>query len=129
MSRSTVKAIRGNERAAAALGWSDNPPWRVAVEGPFGRLAKTGDDLFSALARIRRTLERDGWMLQVNAAREDTWPSPMARQAGGRKVYVLSMGRPARGEDLVDPFAPIETGRAVTVEEQEAFHDRWVGAL
>ncbi len=129
MSRRKVEAIRADQRVPVRLEWSDRPPWRVAVDGPFGRLMEEGEDLFSALLAVRRILEADGWLLQVNAARTDAWPSPMARQAGGRKVYLHSMGRPARSDDLVDAFPPIESDDAATVDEQLAFRDRWSSTL
>lgn len=65
----------------------------------------------------------------VNAARRDAWPSAMAREAGGRKVYLHTMGRPARSDDLVDAFAPIEPDDAATIDDQLAFHDRWSSTL
>lgn len=124
-----MEAVRGDERAPVTLEWSDARPWVLSAEGPFGHVVERHDDLFSALTALRRVLEADGWMLQVNAARADAWPSQMAVAAGGRKVYLLRIGQPGRREDLVDAFAPIEAGRAATVEEQQAFHDRWVEAL
>ncbi len=53
----------------------------------------------------------------------------MALQAGGREIYLHSIGHPARLEDLVDAFAPLETGMAATVDEQKAYHDTWATAL
>ena len=129
MSRRTVEAVRGDERASVKLKWSDAAPWVLSAKGPFGRVVEEGDDLFSALTAVRRVLEADGWLLQVNAARVDAWPSHMALEAGGRKVYLLRIGEQGRREDLVDAFAPIERGRAATVDEQQAFHDQWVEAL
>ena len=129
MNRRTVEAVRGDERGSVKLEWSDAPPWVLSAKGPFGRVVERHDDLFSALTALRRVLEADGWLLQVNAARVDAWPSQMARDAGGGKVYLLRIGQQGRREDLVDALAPIEGGRAATVEEQQAFHDRWVAAL
>ena len=128
MSRRRVDAVRGDDRAVVQLEWSDKPPWHVSADGPFGRVVEHDDDLFSALGAVRRVLERDGWLLHVNAASVNAWPSQMAQQAGGRKVYLLSMGRPARREDLVDAFAPLQSGMAATVEEQKAYHDTWARA-
>ncbi len=128
MSRRRVEAVRGDERAAVQLEWSDKPPWHVSADGPFGRIVEQDDDLFSALRALRRVLERDGWLLQVNAARVNAWPSQMALQAGGGKVYLHSIGHPARREDLVDAFAPLETGMAATVDAQKAYHDTWARA-
>ena len=124
-----MEAVRGDERAPVKLKWSDAPPWVLSAKGPFGRVVERHHDLFSALTALRRVLEADGWLLQVNAARADAWPSQMTLEAGGRKVYLLRIGQPVRREDLVDAFAPVEGGRAATVEEQQAFHDRWVEAL
>ncbi len=75
MSRRRVEAVRGDERAAVQLEWSDEPPWHVSADGPVGRIVEHDDDLFSALRALRRVLERDGWLLHVNAARVNAWPS------------------------------------------------------
>jgi hypothetical protein len=119
------EAVRGSERATVRLRVVGEHPWRLTADGPAGPLEAQGDDLFSALVALREQLERDGWLLEVQGAREDTYPSGMARGSGGRRVYVLRPGRHATLDDLVDTLAPLDGGRAATVAEQRANFERW----
>ncbi|NQX23207.1 hypothetical protein [Curtobacterium sp. VKM Ac-2852] len=81
----------------------------------------TADDAFEALSLVRAALDRDGWLLGVQGARVDVWPSGMARQqGGGLRAYRHRRGRRPRLDDLVDVFAPAD-GRLGTVEAQRAF--------
>jgi hypothetical protein len=119
---------RGAERAEIRLRCAGTHPWRLEADGPTGRLSAEGDDLFSALAGLREQLEADGWLLQVNGARVDAYPSRMAR-AGGRLLYVLRPGEQARDGDLVETLAPLEEGRGGTVAEQQEHFEHWVATL
>jgi hypothetical protein len=119
------EAVRGDERAPVRLRVTAEHPWRLEADGPTGELQAEGDDLFAALNGLREQLERDGWRLAVQGARADTYPSGMARGAGGRRVYVLRPGRHATRDDLVDTLAPLEDGRPGTVAEQRANFERW----
>jgi hypothetical protein len=119
------EAVRGDERAPVRLRVVQEHPWRLEAEGPTGTLVAEADDLFTALVELREQLEAAGWLLQVNGARVDAYPSRMALDSGGRQLYVLRPGRHATGEDLVDTLAPLEDGRAGTVAEQRENFDRW----
>ena len=118
-----VDALRGDERAPVRISIEGEHPWRLAADGPTGRLAAEGDDLFAATVVLRERLEADGWLLQIEGAREDVYPSRMSRAAG--RAYVLRPGRHSTLEDLVDTLAPLRAGRAVTVAEQRANFERW----
>ena len=79
------------------------------------------DDAFDALSAVRLELERDGWLLGVEGARGDVWPSGMARdQGGGLRAYRLRRGRTPRSEDLVDVFAPATEHLAIVAEQRLA---------
>ena len=119
------EAVRGSERAEVRLRVAGEHPWRLEADGPTGRLQAEGDDLFSATVALREQLERDGWLLEIQGARPDTYPSRMARGSGGRRFYVLRPGKHATLDDLVDTLAPLEGGRAGTVAEQRANFERW----
>lgn len=81
----------------------------------------TADDAFEALSLVRAALDREGWLLGVQGARVDVWPSGMARQqGGGMRAYRLRRGRRPRSDDLVDVFAPADE-RLGTVDAQRAF--------
>ncbi|WIE64596.1 hypothetical protein DEI99_015400 [Curtobacterium sp. MCLR17_036] len=77
-------------------------------------------DAFEALCRVRLELEHEGWLLGVEGARIDVWPSGAARdQGGGLRAYRLRQGRSPGSADLVDVFAPTAE-RLATVAEQRA---------
>jgi hypothetical protein len=122
-------AIRRGDRAPVRLRVAGHAPWRLEADGPTGRLAGEGPDLFAATVALREQLERDGWLLEVQGARADTYPSGMGRGAGGQLVYVLQPGRQARLDDIVDTLAPLDGGRAATVAEQRENFERWIKSL
>jgi hypothetical protein len=77
-------------------------------------------DAFEALCTVRLELEREGWLLGVEGARIDVWPSGVARdQGGGLRAYRLRRGRSPGPADLVDVFAPADE-RLTTVAQQRA---------
>jgi hypothetical protein len=81
----------------------------------------TADDAFEALSLVRKALDDEGWLLGVQGARTDVWPSGMARQqGGGMRAYRLRRGRRPRFKDLVDVFAPADEHLG-TVHAQRAF--------
>lgn len=95
-----------------------------------GVVTSEAGDLFEALARLRRKLEPLGYRLLLNGARRNAWASGMARDmGGGRRAYLLTMGRPSRMEDLVDIFEPAPEAEVGTVEEQETFMRLWVESI
>lgn len=124
-----VKARRDGQDEWVELTWSEGPQWRVKVEGSFGCPEGRGDDLFSALLAVRKDLDELGWLLQVNGARTDAWPSQMALQAGGLRLYILRLGEPASPADLVSTLDEISDGEAGTVLQQEAFAAQWRRSL
>lgn len=81
----------------------------------------TAYDAFEALSLAREALDDDGWLLGVQGARVDVWPSGMARQqGGGMRAYRLRRGRRPRFKDLVDVFAPADEHLG-TVQAQREF--------
>lgn len=112
-----------------ALSWSEGPPWHVRVEGSFGAHEGQGEDLFSALLVVRQALDERGWLLQINAARSDAWPSQMALQASGLRLYILRLGEPTAPRDLVATLDDISDGEAGTVLQQQAFAVQWSRSL
>jgi len=69
-------------------------------------------------------------MLLCAGARPDVFPSGMSRGMGdGRKAYITRLGQRALRTDLVDIFDDAELDAVRTIEEQTAFHERWVEAL
>jgi hypothetical protein len=119
------EAVRGQERAPVRLRVTGEHPWRLEADGPTGHVEGEADDLFFATVAVREQLEREGWLLEVEGARGDTYPSGMALGAGGREVYVLRPDSKATLDDLVETLAPMSGGQAATVAEQRANFQRW----
>lgn len=125
-------AYRGEERTTAALvleeaapinGW---PRIRLAVTVEGVTHEAVAHDAFEALTVVRRAIERDGWLLGVQGAREDVWPSGTARDQGrGMRAYRIRRGVAARSEDLVDVFARA-SALLTTVARQERAARRWL---
>jgi hypothetical protein len=109
---------------------SEASPWKLLLVGSeFGGREFSGDDLFEALLKLRKQLEKDGAQLLCVGAQFDIWPSGMARSmAGGRKAYSTRLGEPAGGQlrDILDFSDAASVG---TVAEQETFHKKWVESL
>jgi hypothetical protein len=118
-----VDAVCGDVQEPVRITVAGERPCRLEADGPTGRLVGEGEDLFDATVALREQLERDGWLLQVEGAREDVYPSRMSRPSG--KAYVLREGRHSTREDLVDTLAPLQAGRAATVAAQRAHFERW----
>lgn len=118
-------AYRGGETTPATVtvgsepsGAGDRSRYSVTVVLDGVEHVAVEDDAFEALSAVRLELERHGWLLGVEGARVDVWPSGMARdQGGGLRAYRLRRGRSPRSEDVVDVFAPA-TEHLATVAEQ-----------
>lgn len=82
---------------------------------------------FYALCELREKLAEQGLAPCCYGAAENVYPSGMSiSMGGGRKAYQLTIGKPARMEDLVDIFES-ELGLVpVSIEQQRAFFDRWL---
>ncbi|MDT0472920.1 hypothetical protein RM863_12375 [Streptomyces sp. DSM 41014] len=134
--RDDVTAVRGTERAVAALTWAldagaDDPSraYRVTADGPWGTSEGRGYDLVDALDRVRRALEGAGWLLAVNAARPDVAQSGMLRDSGSTRAYLLREGRRGRREEMVNLFDDAPADAVTTLDAQQAAHRRWLDSL
>jgi hypothetical protein len=125
----TLVGTRGHEEAQLRWHWTVDGPrttYALSLEWSGPALRAEGPDMFEALADLRRQLEPSGWLIAVQGARLDTFPSGMARdQGGGERVYICRPGLPARSEDLVDTLASAEPEALATVAEQEEYWNRW----
>ncbi|WNI24574.1 hypothetical protein [Streptomyces sp. ITFR-16] len=132
--RDDVTAVRDKEHANTALTWaldeSEQPePYRVRADGPWGSCERRGHDLVAALDSVRRELERDGWLLAVNAARPDVSQSGMLRSSGSSRAYLLRPGKPAGLDAMVDLFDDAPPTAVTSVEAQHEAHERWARSL
>lgn len=127
-----VLVVGTNDRQQARLrGWLDGydgprPLYRIELFLGGDRYTATAMDMFESLVRLRCQLEPDGWMIAVQGARRDTYPSGMARDmGGGMKVYVMRPGHHASMDDLVETLADAPVEQLGTVAEQRACRDAW----
>ena len=90
----------------------------------------SADDLFGCLTVIRLGAARSGWQVCVVGARTDAWPSRMSSQmSGATLVYVHTVGRQARDEDLYPIFDDAPCDAIGSVEEQSQFRRGWLESL
>lgn len=109
------------------LAYQEWPEWVFHINGPDDTpLVIRRGDVFDALLQVREQWEPSGAKFLVNGARTDAWPSGMARdQGGGFAVYLMTLGRPASRDDLVDTFDPCAAELVTTVAEQREFSRRF----
>ena len=103
--------------------------WLTFTSDVTGAAQFEGMDAFPCLVDLRHHLERLGYRLLCNGARPNVWPSPMSRQSGGDRIYVLEFGKPASLADLVWTFDPTTADKVGTVAEQRAFVREWFDSL
>jgi hypothetical protein len=85
-------------------------------------------DIFKAMQTLREYLEAKDCQLLCAGARPDVWPSGMSREmGGGRKAYVMQLGKPAT--ELVDIFDYAEPAAVGTVQQQREFVEAWFASL
>ncbi len=81
-----------------------------------------GDDYFTCLTALRRSIENESRQLLCNGCRINAVVSRMSRSMSrGRKAYLVTLGREAELEDLVDIFDPAPPDTVGKVNEQAAF--------
>lgn len=132
--RDDVTAVRGEEHAVSALTWAldegeQSEQYRVRAVGPWGSREERGHDLVAALDAVRRELEREGWLLAINAARPDVNQSGMLRSSGSSRAYLLRPGKPGRRDAMVNLFDDAAPTAVTTVDAQQEAHERWARSL
>jgi hypothetical protein len=110
---------------------AQSPPWSIVFSGcGFDGKPFLGQDLFEALANLRRDLEKSHRRILCAGARVDVFPSAMCRSmGGGRKAYILRSGTPTKTGDLIDIFDYAPPELVGTVEQQRANHRKWLDGL
>jgi hypothetical protein len=85
-------------------------------------------DIYKAMQTLREYLEAKGCQLLCAGARPDVAPSGMSRSmGGGRKAYVMQMGKQAT--ELIDIFDYAEPGVVGTVKQQREFVETWFASF
>lgn len=93
-------------------------------------IAKQSDNYFEALIKIRRKLEKRKIKLLCKGCCTNVYPSGMLLGMGsGRKAYVLTIGKQAKKDSLVDIFEPCKIEEYATVDEQYSFFNAWCDSI
>lgn len=88
-------------------------------------------DYFSALNKLRVSLEKDDLLLGCVGCLRNFYPSNMALDMGHGKVgYLMTLGKRAERKNMARTFDPIdEFSGLATVEEQSSFFQAWRSSL
>lgn len=85
-------------------------------------------DTFDALVKLRNWLAERGCIILCQGARENVWPSGMGRcMGGGRKAYIMEIGKPAT--ELVNIFDEAQPEQIVDTKTQRIFFERWKNSI
>ncbi len=97
----------------------------VDIEVKKIELDSSCDDFFNALISIRKTLDKENYMLCCNGSRRDFYPSNMSLQMSKGKVgYLLELGKRASNKSrTLDSCKSLE--HLSTVGAQLAFFEKW----
>lgn len=118
----SISLLQGSRLLSAALRASEagDDLYRVEIMFDGKIISGIGGNCFDALIEVRRRLESQGFLVCVEGARKDVWPSGIARSmGGGRKAYRMTLGKQALKSDLVDIFA--EAQAPSSIADQEAY--------
>ncbi|GAA0910353.1 hypothetical protein GCM10009559_80900 [Pseudonocardia zijingensis] len=127
-----VLLVRGAEREHAVTHWALRPAsgpgerFRMMLDWSGESVLVDAPDLFEALTRIRERIEPAGWLVAVQGARSDVYPSAMQREmASGLTAFVLHTDEPGRLQEVVDILDPAEPHAVTTVAAQRAHAEEW----
>ncbi|SHF91266.1 hypothetical protein [Streptoalloteichus hindustanus] len=129
--REVLVVRAGDQQRARLRGWLDGydgpcPLYRIELFLGRDRYTASASNMFASLVRLRRQLEPEGWMIAVQGARRDTFPSGMTLDmGGGMEVYVMRPGHKSSVDDLVETLADAAVEQLGTVDEQRAWRDAW----
>jgi hypothetical protein len=105
--------------------------YTLTCQAPGGRrwTAEAGD-VFNCLLDLRRQVEPEGIQLCCQGARRDAWSSGMQRDMGkGLNVYLLEGVPAGQRPPVARTLSPVAAELAVTVDDQLAWHQRWLASL
>ncbi len=100
---------------------------RVVLQAGDIVLSEEANNYFGALMNLRKQTEPLGIKILCNGCCKNVFPSPMILEMGDAvKAYKMTMGKPAKTEDLVDIFEPCDLESYATIEEQAEFYNMWI---
>ena len=127
--------VTEGQAMATLLLWDEAPedPNEVKLRFEFkSQVLETRSErgYFRALCDLRQQLEASGLLVACYGGSENVYPSPMIESMGcGDKAYRLTLGMPARTQDLVSIFDHGDDVVPATVESQERFYELWLTSL
>lgn len=93
-------------------------------------LEKHGENYFETLLEIRKELEKKYIKLLCKGCCKNVYPSGMVSSMGlGRKAYILTYGKHAKMDSLVDIFEPCLVEEYGSIEQQLKFFESWIKSL
>jgi len=93
-------------------------------------ITKYADNYFEALIELRKELENLGIQLLCKGCCKTVYPSAMLSNMGsGKWAYILSLGKQASKELLVDIFESCEESDYASIEEQNNYFVKWTKSL
>ena len=103
--------------------------YRLTLDTPDGRRwSAEASDVFQCLMELRGQVEPLGVRLCCNGSRYNAWSSGMQRDMGqGLVVYLLIRPRTNERPPQVDTLGAAPPAEIVTVAEQRAWHEEWLG--
>jgi hypothetical protein len=120
----------GLDAVAVADEDGDHYRCRLALRYAAGEVVAVATDYFEAFCQVRRELEQVGLRPLCYGASRNAYPSGMCRDMGrGLKAYRQQLGSPATFADLVKVFESGPDVDPASVEEQQTFHEQWLGSL
>ena len=93
-------------------------------------IQKQGDNYFDTLIEIRKDLEKQNIKLLCKGCSKYVYPSAMLLSMGtGEKAYVLTYGKRAKMESLVNIFDSCSVDEYATIQEQLEYYKGWIKSL
>lgn len=101
---------------------------RIFLEGVI--IEREGESYFETLLKIRKELEKMDIKLLCKGCCKNVYPSGMLLAMGlGRKAYILTYGKHAKMDSLVDIFESCLVEDYGTIEQQLEFFENWINSL
>ena len=109
---------------------SEDGAIRLVLELGSEVLTSSADDCFEAFCGIRKQLEERRIYPKCAGSVRSVFPSGMSRSMGsGLMAYRLELRHQALTKDLVGIFDDADGLPPSTVEQQEAFFEKWIDSL
>ena len=103
----------------------DEADYSVKLRYGNEEIQERGSSVFSAFNCIRNNLDKDGIVADCYGCAVNAYPCRMSLNGGGTQLYLLQEGIESDLDDLVFIFDTKPELTLGSVEEQQAFYNRW----